>query len=262
MSEPFEPPYASRFNDKLKKLSYIAAKHESNNSNETFRTIENEFKHTNPEIVLIEGIPSSEGVSPNWLYDQIKRAPVDKIINERDFSVFQAIQHNIDFIGCEPSDKQIKNLFDTSKFSLKDLIGYYLLQEIPVWKRQGKINKFIKLFNEKAKKLFFIYGSDQGDSMNLEQFKRWYSQKNNKEFDLAKITSQDTAPIGGDHSLYTQMMSIHLELIRDRHILGVIAHNLNKYRRIFVVYGAGHLVTQRNAIENMLGKETSNYKFE
>ncbi|MBI2342000.1 MAG: hypothetical protein HYU98_04630, partial [Deltaproteobacteria bacterium] len=61
-----KPPNVKRFQKGNKQLSFVAALHSNKLNCETFRKIRNEFFAFKPEIVIVEGLETSKGVSPEW----------------------------------------------------------------------------------------------------------------------------------------------------------------------------------------------------
>jgi hypothetical protein len=241
--------FIARFNKNRKKLSYIAAFHVTNLKNDTINNIKNEFASLLPQIIIVEGIPSENGISPADIVTQFKN--MKKIENERSFTIRLALQTNIPFIGAEPSFKFEKAYFLNNSYDARDIANFYIIRQIGQWRRESSKPNYKKLVSKFSKHLKQILTLDNEELPTFEKVKKWYEEKNQRAFDIKFIIEESTIPLNSDNALFTQRLAALSMKIRDANIVNTIADMLNKYDRVLVVYGLSHYRMQAKVLEKM-----------
>jgi len=261
-------PYAAHFSKEQKNLHYVAATHWDEKTKEwnaeTRKTIEEVFEESKPQIVIIEGLSSARGISPdtyktylNKLYSKDGLATA----REPDYVAHLAMQNNIDFIGGEPTAQEELKAMNDRGYSNKDVMAFYFLQAIPQNKGDGTINK--DNFEQKAEEYFSSKMFDfipKDERITVAEFKEWYAQHNDKpERDAFNIQTGDLSP--EDNSSYFHKMSFETGVIREKNVDTQIEKSLNDYDRVMVVYGGGHFLESRPIFEKEFGNpEYRKYK--
>ena len=259
-----EAPYVAKYARDGKLLLYVASDHisiqKSPNILEhpTLKTIEQLFAEYKPEVVIVEGIDTGDELSPKSI---LKKADECVTCNYRNcgesfFAINMARKSGAAYITGEPRNQQIKDEIIKEGYSAEDLLGFYLVRQIPQYRRQGDFDR--KKFADQAEKQLrgfqFQIGTDL--KFGFKEFDAWYSKHMTKPKSYLDITNNDHAPHGGPDATYVQKISNRVGVIRDRAIVKTIEHMLGTYSRILVVYGGSHLITQEPAIESRMGKAT------
>jgi hypothetical protein len=252
-----EPPYVARYQRNGKHLSYLASRHEHHNGNAVFELVSIEFEALRPQVVIIEGLNRAAGLSPQSYADWVSQMVGQKMwpAGEAGYSAWLAGENSIDFVGGEPSPQEILRAIDDSPYTLRDLIYYFTLRQIPQWKRTDldPEHNFGALYADFISQQSHAYGIKVDDFTAPNDFITWYEMRNQKPFDIGQITVMDAAPITGSDALYTNQISVFEDVIRNTRITQVIAEMLNLYDRVLVVYGAGHHVQQAKVLDRMMG---------
>lgn len=61
------------------------------------------------------------------------------------------------------------------------------------------------------------------------------------------------APLAVPKASFLQRLGDKVSSVRDPHIVRLIAEQLKKYKKVMIVFGGGHLVSQRPVIEKYFG---------
>ncbi len=251
--EPFRQPYFSRFQNGGKQLLFIATEHEVGLSSDTFRLIQRQVSTFRPQIILVEGIAETDAQNFQ-LIDRIIDCRKDcfQRCGEDMFAVSVALLSDIPYAGIEVSDVEVKKALLASGFSETDIIGFYVLREIPYYRRSGETVVY------KDEKAFLHHVKVRQERLkmdiafDLDAFRRWYLKRTGRKLVVDTFDHNDISP--SHSSGFLHAMSRTIGRIRDRHIADTIAAALNAHDRVMVVCGQGHLVTLRPVLEDMLGK--------
>ncbi len=253
--EQFEPPYVSSFNRNGYTLDFIASDHSTGLDSATFRTIRDTFKKVHAKIVIIEGFPFNAGVSPKFITDMSLKCLKDKfsVCMEPLYASYLARQDEVPFIGAEPNEEFILQGITKQGYSAEDLLGYYIVRMIPQWQQEGKFqkNKIKKLIEKEildTKKQIPV-----SKDYNEADFEAWFRKATGQKFSTNTIRNSTIAPATDNKATTINKLAALTGRLRDEHIIKVIHQSLRDYKNVLIVYGAGHLVMQRPAIEKMMG---------
>lgn len=259
-----KPPYISLFSTSKTKIIYLATNHTNDIKSKTFawiRTVINNFK---PNLIIFEGVVSSNGYSPQNIIHSInkKNSPSNWVSGEHLYAAYFGNNNNIPFLGGEADEQIIFNRLKKYGYSTDDIIFFYFSKQIPQLYREKLISKqedlklafpdFIKrLINKSKSKILNV-------SSYFEKYKIWINKhigKSEETFNVfdfkTLINSNNTAPISKGNFL--QKLSSRIGIIRDKHIINVISNNSHKFDKILVVYGASHLSTQYGVLSKIFG---------
>ena len=250
-----ETPYAARYERDGKSLSFVAAHHDHRLKSKTFRIIDNEFRRFLPDMVVIEGLETRHGTSPEFYIETFMRYLQEESwpIGEPGFTASLALARGVPFIGGEPADEEIRDVVVSGSIEPRDLLYYYVVRQIPQWKRTGEdqTQSFEELFARCVNHDMRTLGLDDEKLADPKTFAAWYEARNGRPFSYEEVTTQQSAPIEG--GLFTNGISLRITDVREVHIVNLIADLLDNHDRVLVVYGSGHHVQQEKVLEKMLG---------
>lgn len=254
-------PFVAKYMREDKAMVYVAASHSNRITDPTYVLIKKISEELVPAIFLVEGFETDLGESPKSIAVSASNDGKGGMYKQGEamYTVQLAHKAKIPFKGLEPSEKSILKALKAEGVTEEDVIHLYFLRQAPQWKRAGELNTldiektYYTFANSVAKKI--------GSSLQLSypQFVVWYKQKNKKPFRIEAIDSEDSAPLA-DGKLFTQKLSSVIGRVRDQHIVRVIDEELSSKKRIFVVVGGSHWMTQKLALESLCGFPSFEYK--
>lgn len=232
---------------------YLAARHTTSMDSDTIRLVQYLFEKEKFNVLLIEPIPHSSGESPQWFVEESKKGLTDAFVpgGESALAVVLADQNRIPFFAGEPDHQDIYRELKDRKYTDQDIVGFYTVRQIPQWVRQKENKK--DLLKRKIPPFLKHYCKVFGvqDCPTMDSTLKWYKSKLGHELSV-DISNEETAPVS-DGTLFTQKMSSEVGYIRDHFTLGVIEKLLQQYKKVAVVYGAGHFNTLRKSFEASMG---------
>jgi hypothetical protein len=214
-------------------------------------------------MVIIEGIRTSAGVSPAWYpskpQDCGTKGPSS--CEETEYAAVIGRKSGAGFIGGEPEEKDILAAISTKEFGVRDLIAYYVIRQIPQWKREGSLEK--EDLSSLVQGLIRYYEKtfSAETHLDLPAVRTWYRQKTGITFDVTKITTDDLSPIDNTGASYLQTVSARVSKARENHLANLIEDSVNKYTKVMVVYGSGHLIAERAMLADMFGQPVNRKLF-
>ena len=218
--EPFPPPYVECYRRDSAELCFLAADHQGGYGS-THLTIDKVWESFEPQLVILEGFATEKGKSPKYV-SRRRRLCSDihsKKCDEGSYAMVIAGRKDVTFIGGEPSEIQIKDGIIALGRSMNDLLGFYIVRQVPQWKRNGtlqlndlpkRVDRFIqdyaKMFNERT-------------DFNWIKFKKWFVLKTGRDFVADTITTEDPAPFSGPGTTEVNAISRDVGEIRDAHLM-------------------------------------------
>jgi len=249
----FRPVAVTEFQRDGKHLYYINAHHVSGTDNPTRTTVRQAITRFNPNLVIVERLETgTEFVK----FVNEESASDFKRGGEAEYAAHLAMQHNIPFKGAEPSDKDLTAGMKELGYSAKDVMAFYLLRSIPVWRNQGVLDQ--SSFGERAAGHLEYWqrraGVPETEMLSFQGFMGWFEKHNTTGKTLLKIDNNDIHPTISSDANYFQKLHHNLDPIRERHIDTVIAKSFTEHDRVLVVYGDGHLVKSQFVFQKMFGE--------
>ena len=255
-------PYIAHFHRDGKDLYYIAAFHHRGPETDTFKAIRAAMAHAKPQVVVMEGLPTSLGFSPVSHQQYIKDHAAKNFAecDEPEYLAYQAMQAGIPYIGGEPDDAQIVAQMAKKGYSDKDVMAFYLLRMMPHWVENHEISP--ENFDAKAQDYLNTqaYYLDNNIPIPVEkrltvaEFKAWYEAHNDRPGrTYFELNSQNLAPVRSQHASYFERMSADIGEVREQHLDTVIAELSAQHDRVLVAYGQGHLLQSRKVFDKMFG---------
>jgi hypothetical protein len=262
-TSPFLAPYVAVFHSGRKTLTYVAAAHLSIKEfpnvfdSPVFRTVDSVYQRESPQVVIVEGIHTADELSPPSLKrhaDECRKTKYLVNCGEPFYAINQAIDHGSAYIAGEPDESFVVQQVTEAGYTVQDLISFYLIREIPQLKRQNGFN--LATFPKWAEKRLAEIRRDLkfGDAFGYEDFKRWYANHMSKSKNFKDIEADDTAPDAGPQSTFAQKISHQVNIARDRSVVLVAEHMLNRFDRVLIVFGASHLLVQEPVFSAVMGK--------
>ena len=252
-------PIINIFERDGKRLVFLASHHENKVQSETFQLVKQAFKTNDVKFLMIEGYKNSKGINPSSFLEYTRRNSKDGFYKgaESSFAAEIASNSGIDFVGSEPDEANILAAMHDKNIPINDLLGFYFVRQVPQFQRDGslKIKDIRDLYIKFMVGIREELALPKNNDFIYEQFLDWYRKVNGKAFDLKFFDNEEAAPIANG-KYYTQRISHIVGVTRDRFIVGLIAKYLNERKTVLIVFGKGHLVSQRPALEGMLGKPT------
>ena len=257
LNEP-EFPFQQIYQGCGKTLIYIAARHGNDPEGETFKLIEKSFQTNAIDFAIVEGFGSDMGVSPKDMIeyaDRMKGTPGDA---EPYLTIRLAKDADAKFQGGEPSDKQIINEVSEESISPTDLLGYYIVRQIPQLIRREQIHgPSDPRLNDVIFNMVGSFAEQTGisiDSLNaidgITNFSKWYQATNGVSFQKG-YREEDSWPSVTDPDFLrtTNQIANTVGNARDHHIVGIIDDTLRKYDTVLIVYGGSHHTIQEPALK-------------
>jgi hypothetical protein len=262
-----ENPYVAKYERDGRLLLYVASEHISIQKypnlleHPTLKTIESLFYAYKPEVVIVEGVNTGAELSPKSFIRHADECATTtyRRCGESSFAVNMARKFGAEYIDGEPTNVQIKDEVFGLGYTAEDLLGFYLVRQIPQFQRSGDFDR--NAFSIKGEKLLRRFQHQLGTDLKFgfPEFESWYEKHMTKPKNYLDITDDDSAPHGGPEATYIQKISNKIGIIRDQAIVKTIERMLGAYSRVLVVYGGSHLLTQEPAIEGMMGKASYFY---
>ncbi len=250
-------PYSVRYEGCGKTLYYIAANHTNEPDSKTYQAIETVFKRDDVDMVIVEGFPSQSGISPTKMLTYAKSVKNNHADSEPYFSIRQATASGADFMGGEPTDSDILRAVADKGISPVDLLGFYIVRQIPQLIRSKSLSdhRDPRLENE----IFNIVGSfAQSTQMpievfnqidGLEPFLKWYQTTNGLDF-YESFRVEDAWPASAvAEPRETNRLSDLVADARDQHIIGIIQDAVASHKTVMVVYGGSHHTVHAPALD-------------
>jgi len=253
-----ELPFRKIYKGCGKSLIYIAARHGSGPDSKTFKLIEESFRNHPITFAIVEGIPSEMGANPSELIDYANRMDGTPGDAESYLTIRLATATGSKFQGGEPSDKEIMNKVAKESISPVDLLGFYIIRQIPQLIRREQIYgpndprledvifNMVGSFSEQTG----IPINDLGAVDGVANFSNWYKATNGVSFEK-QYREEDSWPgiTSPDFLRASNSISNKVANARDHHIVGIIDAALRKSDVVIVVYGGSHHTIQGPALK-------------
>lgn len=255
-------PYVAKFSKNGKQLFFVASEHLSlikfPNALEApvLKTISKLFKDYHPQVVIVEGLPTGTELSPKSMLNHSDKCESSNYTigcGESFYAINEARKYQADFITGEPTDDVILKESLNAGYSTEDVLGFYLVRQIPELKRQKQL-----LSNSIAKQAiqhleYFRKDMHANVQFGFPEFQSWYSRRMPTAKNFMDVDTNDSAPDGGPNATFIQKISHNISHTRDKAIVQTIERMLNQYDRVLIVYGASHLLTEEPSLKAMMG---------
>ncbi|WP_374028920.1 hypothetical protein [Bdellovibrio bacteriovorus] len=254
--ENLTSPYVATFKSSEIELNFLAAGHANNIDHPTFKTIKSIIESFAPDFIVLEGFEDNGQISSPAQIAHAEQCNADgfKSCGEPSYAVYLANKKSIPFVSGDPSDSMILPEFHSKNYTTQDLIGLRLIQLIPQWRRAGELNPETTPARLEKRAAWYSEKLKSPEVFTFITLKQWYFDNTGETFDFNKIGSSTVAPTDNAKSTKLNKMSFQTGLMRDSYLLSKIQFGLNRYQKVLVVFGQGHLVKTRKALEKAMGK--------
>lgn len=241
-------------------LYYFGARHSHNLDSPMFDDIKAAFEKTEPDLVVVEGLSAS--VDLDKFNARLFATPIEKVVGdfgESGFAVRLAVERGIDWMCPEPGEKIVTDVLLEKGFSKDEIFAHYIMQVLPQYNRLPERSGFRNYalgFVTKLQKLTEWEDYDFTYENAIRIAEEILGRKLNveKESNAAEFTD----PIFRENRDYTSTVlntiSRESGIVRDEGIVTALVKAKEKYKKIFVVYGASHAVMQEPALRKALEK--------
>ena len=243
------------------KLIWLGAKHENQLDSLTFQLIADAYEQFSIDTVIIEGVETSQGPSPQPLLESVS-ADAAKARDgfqpggETVPTVLGAVRGGAVVIGGEPDDKDILRRLIQQGLTEADILGFYTMRSIPQWIRERQITdasdpKIEPLLLDELEWNRSALDIPKNVLPDVEAWRGWYKAKNGKPLG-ADFTTEEAGP-RADGRFGTNEVGSAISRARASHLHELVLSHLNSGETVFVVYGASHLMIHRPALDAALG---------
>lgn len=246
-------PFKKEYIQSKKKLIFIAADHSRNVETPTHQLIKTTINEFNPDLLIIEGIQTSEGVNPSKILTYLNSKP--KEMNEGSYGVSLLNLGKSHFMGGEISNLEVKEFFkDSSTFTSRDLVCFLLLRGIAGINQRERNISLTQAMNKIYSYIEESYQLKKDEIVHEKEFKEWVLKSTKKEFNLSTISTMDVAPLCHLEATVAQKINCEINKLRNAHLVNLIHQCFLKHEKVLVVYGAGHLVQIEESLKSFLNE--------
>ena len=240
-------------------LLYYGSRHSKDPEDAQLEDIKERFDAFEPDLVLVESIPNlSQKIAGK--IDGIRTvSPADSVreMGEPGFTLKLAIDNEIAVDSPEPSEQEEVHELLKQGFSKEDVFAYYFFRQLS--QHHSKIEKegvqeyfegWIRIFKERIQWDNFEYSLEHAQAIA----KRIWGEEiqfDNPEYYVDKVDPipwEDTE----DEQTIVNEIARQSNQFRDIHMIAQLAEYFQKYKRVFIVFGASHAVMQEPALRKLL----------
>ena len=243
------------------RLVFVGAQHENMDDSPTFQIIRQAYATFTFDVVIAEGFPTSWGPNPRRILDYAakssKRADGFVEGGETIPTISGAQQQGAVLWGGEADDTGIKAQVAAAGFSAEDLLGFYVLRNIPQWIGErniadagdGRLQPLVAAALIRNRDRLKIPATVLA---GYSQWAAWYQAVNGKAISAAFVT-EEVGPLSNG-PFGTNKVAYAVSRARDAHLHRLIIEKLNAKKSVLVVFGGSHLIIHRPALDAVLGK--------
>lgn len=254
-----EDAFAAVYKVGPNRLVFVAAQHANRDDSLTFRIIRDAFVAFDFNTVIVEGYPTSRGPNPPRLLEYASQRPSsDGFVEggETVPAVHGARREGATVWGGEADHLAIKASVLREGFSAEDLLGLYVLRNIPQWIGERQI---ASAADPRLEALVTQALSRNREALHLpssvlpgyREWAAWYGALNQRPIG-AEFMTEEVGPLV-DGRFGTNRIGAAISRARDAHLHNLVIAHLNASRNVLVVYGGSHLLIQRPALDAALG---------
>jgi hypothetical protein len=243
------------------RLVFVAAVHGNTVDSLTFRIIREAYAKFAFDTVIAEGFETSRGDNPPRLFQYAEESGPDSEGfvegGETVPTVLGARDEGATLWGGEPDDLDVKARILAEGFPAEDLLGFYVLRNIPQWIGERKIDH---AGDPRLEALATAELARERAALQLAptvlpgyaDWLAWYRASNGKALDASFVT-EEVGPLA-DGRFGTNRIAYALSRARDGYLHELVVKHLAEGESVLVVYGASHLTIQRPALDAVLGR--------
>ncbi len=257
-----DTPYIFRLNKGNKELIYFGSPHTNKIKDPIFSNIRELFDSTNPDCVFVEGMSQLEEIKADptkytTSIESVKNMLDDEIVlkyAEPGFGIKLAVEKGIDFYSPEPKFKdEIAHLLN-SGITQEEIFVEYVYRQLYQYYRNNEassVEEYLQgIITELAQATHwdnFEYTVENAESIGRDI---WGDRA---DIHTSKYIVERTDPTPRENDFQTRitLAAQASSNFRDQYIVKKIQEGLERYDRLFVVFGASHAYMQRPALEKL-----------
>ncbi len=256
-----EDAFAAAYKVGGKHLLFVAAKHSNRADSLTFKLIGDAYAHFAFDTVVAEGFPTSRGANPastlKYAADNGPRADGFVEAGELFPTITGAQAERAAVWGGEADDLAVKARVVASGVAPADLLGFYVLRNIPQWIGEKKIDhagdpRLRPLVTAALARNRAALGLPETALPDYAAWAAWYERLNRRPIGAAFVT-EEVGPLA-DGKFATNRIAYAVSRARAAHLHDLIVTHLNQQESVLVVFGASHLMIHRPALDAVLGR--------
>ena len=248
-------PYVAHFERDGRDLLFVAARHEQDIERDpTHELVRRAIDWLDPDVVIVEGVPTSAGENPRRFLEQARRRVDSGMAPESMYAAILAVDNGSIVIGGEPDPSATTDAIRDAGFSDEDLLAFLLARRSVQMVRRGNLaedefDRQAKRALDMLKRKFKIQSE-----FDVRDFRTWFKRHLGESFEagLRQIKSE-VGPMLVDDPSPLRQMSILAMKAREHNLATLQADMLQEHERVLVVYGSGHLRWERRMLEDMMG---------
>lgn len=252
--------FAAVYKIGAKHFVFVGAQHANRIDSPTFKLIDQAYANFQFDTVIAEGFPTSRGPNPartlKYVADKGPRSDGFVEAGELFPTAQGARKQQAQLWGGEASDLSVKAGLFARGVSSEDLLGFYVLRNIPQWIREQKIDHAAdpRLVPLVEAALARDRATLQLSANTLRDFKAWaawYERLNDKPIGENFVT-EEVGPLA-DGSYGSNAVAFAVSRERAVYLHNLVIRHLNREEGVMVVFGASHLMIHRPALDAALG---------
>lgn len=256
-----EDAFAAVYRKGHQRLVFVAAKHSNRDDSLTFRLIRDAYATFKFQTVIAEGFPTSRGANPVSIFEYVAKngTTPDGFVEggETVPTALGARQANANLWGGEPDDVVLKAQLVAEGLKGADLLGFYVLRNIPQWIGERKIEhagdpRLKPLIEAALARNRAMLQLPPDVLANHAAWSRWYEDLNGKPLGIDFVT-EETGPLA-DGKFGTNRIAYAVSRARDAYLHKLIIRHLNAGESVLVVFGGSHFMIQRSALDAAVGQ--------
>ncbi len=252
-----ETPYIFDLHKDNKSLLYFGTRHIRDPKSPLLSEISGKFKLFTPDVVFVEGISVPEG-RPDF-NRRLKEASEDEVVErmgESGFLAKMAVEADIDWLSPEPTDAELYKYLLEEGFTRDEIAAWNLFHILPQYNRQLQhegFEKYAEPFIAKFREATSWPDFDYSYQYALQAGEKIIGKTIDTENAPEALDYVDPIPWPEKKANQTKLnrASEAASRFRDRNIIRTIANALQKYDRVFVLYGSSHAFMQESAIRKI-----------
>lgn len=256
-----EDAFAAVYKVGRERLVFMAAQHANKDDSLTFRLIRDAYAVFEFDTVIAEGFPTSRGANPASIFQYASEsgARADGFVEggETVPTVLGARQEQAALWGGEPDDLDVKARIIAQGFSTEDLLGFYVLRNIPQWIGERRIDhaadpRLQVLAAAALTRNRAALGLPPTVLPGFAEWAAWYQALNQRPLDASFVT-EEVGPLA-DGRFGTNRIAYAVSRARDSYLHELVVSHLNAGESVLVVFGGSHLMIQRPALDAALDR--------
>jgi hypothetical protein len=259
----YKPPYCYLLRG-TKSLMAFGTRHLPSGNTQDALAIWEALYEFGPSLVVIECCPpvskNIDAQSRRSFVSEFGRVPQERALSESEqkVAVVWSAHHNVDVICPEPSFRLQIELLGRRGFSPEQIAAYFVFRDVAAEVGPGHLLKATPRFLQSLA-TFKEYKDDIGLEVSEGKLFELYDQLIAPELNRCgrgQALFDPTLTVTSENPAFTNIMARALNEFRNEEICALISRERSNYDRIFVLYGASHIVMVEPELRKMAENDT------